>query len=573
MKFFYSALLVVFFTFQSSAQIIDIQSTQSSNLNPNSCTPMSFTVSIMQGCINYTYLGNSSSVSNDTIYLNIDYIGGLICQGALSFPTYTVSVPASPANTYVVYARSFLNGIVNDVHIGFPITVTNIGCCPAIAQISLNQDPVCYGDTLAMQSTGGGATSQDWYVNGSLFSNDTIAYQPATSISPYNLELIVTDGICSDTATQTVNVQIPPIIDLGNDTSICDGSSLIKTVPNIYSQYIWSDSSITNSGEISSVGSLSVTVQDAFGCEGSDTVSILALIDLTDISLSMDSVSFCPGDSVSVTVSSNTPGAGFLWSTGEQTPSIFISSGGNYMVTASANDLCANVDSVVSEIFEITPIAFSLDSNLCSPRSVDVNNDYVSYNWNNGANTFGTSSSIDETLTLTVVDENGCSTESTIFVDVNENPEVDLGPDETICAGGGSTTLSSNAVSGLALLWSTGDTTSSITVNSAGSYSLQVTDISGCSGYDTIIVTQVQCVGINELGDKKSFSVFPNPAKSEISIRSEVNSIFQMVDGVGNIVRQYSVDLGTTTFDIESLPAGIYVLRNNQNHTARIIKQ
>jgi len=172
-----------------------------------------------------------------------------------------------------------------------------------------------------------------------------------------------------------------------------------------------------------------------------------------------------------------------------------------------------------------------------------------------------------------VVDENGCSTESTIFVDVNENPEVDLGPDETICAGGGSTTLSSNAVSGLALLWSTGDTTSSITVNSAGSYSLQVTDISGCSGYDTIIVTQVQCVGINELGDKKSFSVFPNPAKSEISIRSEVNSIFQMVDGVGNIVRQYSVDLGTTTFDIESLPAGIYVLRNNQNHTARIIKQ
>ena len=46
-----------------------------------------------------------------------------------------------------------------------------------------------------------------------------------------------------------------------------------------------------------------------------------------------------------------------------------------------------------------------------------------------------------------------------------------------------------------------------------------------------------------------------------------------MVDGVGNIVRQYSVDLGTTTFDIESLPAGIYVLRNNQNHTARIIKQ
>jgi len=573
MKQIFTIIIISVFSLSSSAQTIDILSTISANLNQNSCSPMSFTVSILQGCANFTYLGNSSSVSNDTIYLNIDYSGSFICFGALSYPTYTVSVPSSPANTYVVYAKSYVNGVISDIHVGFPLTVTNIGCCPAIAQIGLNQDPVCFGDTLEMQSTGGGATSQNWYVNGSLFSIDTIAYQPANSPTPYNLELIVTDGTCSDTATQTINVQMPPSINLGNDTSICDGSALIKTVSNTYSQYIWSDSSITNSGAISSAGSLSVTVQDAFGCEGSDTMSILSLIDLTNVSLSMDSVSFCPGDSVAVTVSSNTPGAGFLWSTGAQTPSIFISSGGNYTVTASANDLCANVDTVVSEIFEITPIDFSLDSNLCPPRAVEANNDYVSYSWDNGANSFGTSASVDETLTLTVIDVNGCTTTSSVFVDVNDNPVVDLGNDTTICANGGSVLLSSNTGNGLTLLWNTGDTTASITANGAGSYSIQVTDAFGCTGFDTIVVSEVQCLGISELGEKRSFSVFPNPAKSEIFIRSELTNDFELIDVIGNVVRRIFVTERSTNMNIENLPSGIYILRNNLNQSTRIIKQ
>jgi len=572
MRLIYTTIFIIFFALRSTAQIIDIQSAISTNLNQNSCSPMAFTVSILQGCINYAYLGSSSSVSNDTIYLNINYSGGPICAGALSFPTYTVSVPASPANTYVVYAQSFVNGIVNDIHIGYPLTVTNIGCCPAIAQISFNQNPACLGDTLVMQSIGGGAIMQDWNINGQLISNDTIAYQPVNSNSPMVIELIVSDGTCSDTTSQTINVQTPPLVDLGIDTSICDGSTLTKTVPSGFAQYIWSDSSVTNTGELSTIGNLSVTVQDAFGCVGSDTVAILSLIDLTDVSLSLDSVTLCPGDSVSVSVSSTTLGAGFLWSTGEVSQTIIVSSSGIYTVTASANDLCINTDTFDLEVFEMIPITFSLDSSLCAPRAVEANNDYVSYNWNNGDNTFSTNSSTDDTLTLVVVDANGCSTTSSIFVDVNENPIVDLGPNETICPGG-TALLSANAGTGLMVLWSTGETNSNIVVNSAGQYWVQVTDVLGCSGFDTIIVNQVECLGLDEIENNLSFSAFPNPVSSMLNIESAVINYFKLMDATGRIIKSFTVQKGSTVVDMEDQPQGLYLLRNDQHQTMMLLKQ
>ncbi|HAQ69389.1 MAG TPA: hypothetical protein DCR48_00290 [Flavobacteriales bacterium] len=78
---------------------------------------------------------------------------------------------------------------------------------------------------------------------------------------------------------------------------------------------------------------------------------------------------------------------------------------------------------------------------------------------------------------------------------------------------------------------------------------------------------------MNELVEKQSFSVFPNPAKSEISIRSEASNDFELVDVIGNVVRRISVNQGSTNMNIENLPSGIYILRNNLNQSARIIKQ
>ncbi len=73
-------------------------------------------------------------------------------------------------------------------------------------------------------------------------------------------------------------------------------------------------------------------------------------------------------------------------------------------------------------------------------------------------------------------------------------PSVNLGPDLSICSG---TTTTLNAGPGFgSYLWSTGATTSSINVNSAGSYWVRVTKY-GCTESDTVVVSLYPPVSVN----------------------------------------------------------------------------
>ncbi|WP_421920184.1 hypothetical protein [Marinifilum sp.] len=75
----------------------------------------------------------------------------------------------------------------------------------------------------------------------------------------------------------------------------------------------------------------------------------------------------------------------------------------------------------------------------------------------------------------------------TLRVDINSNLLIDLGADREFCQGD-SVILTSNFASGT-YLWNTGETTQSITVKTAGNYSVIVSDINGCTGTDDVNVT------------------------------------------------------------------------------------
>ena len=69
---------------------------------------------------------------------------------------------------------------------------------------------------------------------------------------------------------------------------------------------------------------------------------------------------------------------------------------------------------------------------------------------------------------------------------VNPSPIVDLGSDVTICSG---TTQTLDAGSHSSYLWSTGETTGTIDVNTSGTYHVTVQDANGCDASDTINIT------------------------------------------------------------------------------------
>ncbi len=94
------------------------------------------------------------------------------------------------------------------------------------------------------------------------------------------------------------------------------------------------------------------------------------------------------------------------------------------------------------------------------------------------------------TYNVTILDEFGCSYDTVIPLTVVPDPEVDLGPDTTIC-GGTTLTLDPGSNPGASYNWSTGDTTQTITISSAGTYDVTVTQNNGnisCSSVDEVIV-------------------------------------------------------------------------------------
>lgn len=76
----------------------------------------------------------------------------------------------------------------------------------------------------------------------------------------------------------------------------------------------------------------------------------------------------------------------------------------------------------------------------------------------------------------------GCAQRNdTLGIAINDLPEPDLGPDDTICPGE-NITFGPNAYA--SYLWSTGANTQNITVSDAGAYEVEVTDNNSCVGSD-----------------------------------------------------------------------------------------
>jgi gliding motility-associated-like protein len=95
------------------------------------------------------------------------------------------------------------------------------------------------------------------------------------------------------------------------------------------------------------------------------------------------------------------------------------------------------------------------------------------------------------TVNLTYVVNGDTNTLTPSTITILASPEVDLGPNDTVkCADAPLFLDAGNAGAGFTYLWSTGDTTQTIQVDSADCYSVTVTDpVTGCSNSDRIFVS------------------------------------------------------------------------------------
>jgi hypothetical protein len=122
--------------------------------------------------------------------------------------------------------------------------------------------------------------------------------------------------------------------------------------------------------------------------------------------------------------------------------------------------------------------------------------------------------------------------------------------------------------------WSTGDSTATIQHLAAGKYYVTVTDMSGCTKTDSIVVRQV--AGIEEL-TLSNIKVYPNPAQGVLVVENqnatEKLDIIELLDINGQAIRSYPIaDGNTTKLYFDDTARGIYLL-HLRSHSGKELRQ
>ncbi len=126
---------------------------------------------------------------------------------------------------------------------------------------------------------------------------------------------------------------------LADTLGFCPGASLTLDAGDGFTSYQWEPGGLNSrSITVTQPGTYQVTVRDASGCSGSDTVHVVAfqpprpLIDPSDTQI------ICRGDSITL----NLPGSytSIRWSTGDTTRNIRVSASNSYTVTVTDENGC-----------------------------------------------------------------------------------------------------------------------------------------------------------------------------------------------------------------------------------------
>jgi gliding motility-associated-like protein len=284
-----------------------------------------------------------------------------------------------------------------------------------------------------------------------------------------------------------VEVQASPVA--------CDGEiggSLLLTPSGGVPDYTieWQDGFSGETRSNLAEGTYYYTVADNFSCVIRDSVVIEALPPIvTQIS---PDTSICTGGSADLRLLAS-GGSGDLrinWADGlgnDANPVVRPQETTLYRVTVSDTAGCSVTDSVLVTVNPLPEPRILGSNSFCSGLSTELDaGEFPFYQWNTGDTTRVIEVNSPGNYSVTVADLIGCTGTADIEVVEADSLSPSILGNPELCVGE-STILETGPF--IRYLWSTGDTTSTLSVENAGIYSVQVFDGSGCTGSASIEVT------------------------------------------------------------------------------------
>jgi len=347
-------------------------------------------------------------------------------------------------------------------------------------------------------------------------------------------------------------------------------------------QYNWSNNATTASINNLAPGTYTLTLTDSEGCSTalSQTLSAPAPVGITSLVGQPE----CSGDangSISTTVTGGTQPYGYLWSNGATTANIINLPAGVYVLTVTDANGCTGI--LNQSLANPAPVSIvpSVQQPKCNGDvngsiSVNINggNSPYEYDWSNGATTAAINNLPAGTYSLTVTDNNGCTSTSTHTL-TNPTPvQIAQGNIVHPTQGQNNGSINVTVTGGTGtynFAWFRNNViyvTGSEDLNNApaGNYRLEVTDANGCTATFTYNLTAT--VGTQSPNETFYAEVFPNPASDAatlaVSFSQPQTLHLLLADAAGRTLHSWTVDNVTEQhipLNLKDLPNGMYHLR------------
>jgi len=506
------------------------------------------------GTMPYTYLWDNGETNPSATMLNTGIHSVTVTDGnsCTTVATITITAPAILSATAVLNNNVSCNGSSDGVATvtatggaapydylwdngetnpsatllgagNHTVTVTDSNNCKAVASVTISEpnalsasaivdnDVSCNGlsDGGATVTVTGGTTPYAYLWDNS----ETTPSATMLDAGIHNITITDANG-CITTASVTITapgVLMVATAVLANVScnGFSDGSATVAisggTGPFAF---IWSNGETTATATGLVAGTSTVTVTDGNGCATNGSV-LLTQPQVLVSNTTTTNVS-CNGGSngnATVAVSGGTIPYSYAWSNGQMTAQLINVGIGTYSYTVTDVNGCTSTGSVIinepSAMNGNLIVSYSNCSGHINLQVSDGTAPYV-YNWSNGGTTEDISNLPDGVYSVVVVDDNGCSWTGNATVIVANVPiSTNAVGTNLLCNGDNSGSINLTILAGnppYSIDWDNAPDVEDPTGLPAGTYTVTVTDLTGCTGTASVSLSEPQALSAIAIG-------------------------------------------------------------------------
>ena len=408
----------------------------------------------------------------------------------------------------------------------FPVTInTSINISASAIPAS-----VCAGNNSQLNVSG--ATTYTWTPTAGL-SCVNCANPIATPTITTTYSVTGNSSGCIGNATALVTVQPNPVPLASNTGPYCDGATITLNASGGNS-YAWSGpSSYSSTQQNPSLSSATTTMSGVYTVTatiGSCTATATTSVTVNALpAITVNSSSICLGQTTATLTAAG--GSSYQWSAGTSSPSGATVTAGPltttiFTVTGTDINNCSNTATATVTVNALPPVSVNSPSVCPGSTATLTANGAINYTWSSGTSSPTGASvtanpSVTSTYTVTGTDNNNCFNTDVATVTVFNGLIVDAGADDTICSGAVINLIASGPL-GTSYTWNPGNLSGAIQqvpASATGTFTLNATDVNGCTGTDSVTITVPILISLNMAGFAASCNgscdgqlvVIPNP--------------------------------------------------------------